>query len=88
MVSIECDSNKVLAELNNLGELVGKVRNGIDYKHKQQPLVSVCKRGNTGRMSCYICIVNGNYDNALKWPFIYRVIFLLPSLTIKRANYV
>ena len=42
----------------------------------------------TGRMSCYICIVNGNYDNALKWPFIYRVIFLLPNLTIKRANYV
>ena len=46
MVSLECDSNKMLAELNNLGKLVGKVRSGIDYKSKKQPLVSVCKRGN------------------------------------------
>ena len=48
MVSFECDSNKmltVLILLNNLGNLVGKVRSGIDYKSKKQPLVSVCERG-------------------------------------------
>ena len=45
MVSFECDSNKMLAVLNNLGKLVEKVRSGIDYKSKKQPLVSVCKRG-------------------------------------------
>ena len=45
MVSLECDSNKMLAELNNLGKLVGKVRSGIDYKSKKQPLVSVCEKG-------------------------------------------
>ena len=45
MISFECDSNKMLAELNNLGKLVGKVRSGIDYKSKKQPLVSVCKKG-------------------------------------------
>ena len=44
MVSFECDNNKVLAELNNLGKLVEKV-NGIDYKSKKQPLVSVCEKG-------------------------------------------
>ena len=43
MVSFECDSNKMLAELNNFGKLV--VRSGIDYKSKKQPLVSVCKKG-------------------------------------------
>ena len=43
-VSFECDSNKMLAELNNLGKLVEKVRSGIDYKSKKQPLVSVCKK--------------------------------------------
>ena len=45
MVSFECDSNKMLAELNNLGKLVKKVRSGIDYKGKKQPLVSVCEKG-------------------------------------------
>ena len=46
MVSFECDSNKMLAELNSLGNLVEKVRSGIDYKSKKQPLVSVCEKGN------------------------------------------
>ena len=46
MVSFECDSNKMLAELNKLGKLVEKMRTGIDYKSKKQPLVSVCERGN------------------------------------------
>ena len=45
MVSLECDSNKMLAELNNLGKLVKKVRSGIDYESKKQPLVSVCEKG-------------------------------------------
>ena len=45
MVSLECDSNKMLAELNKLGKLVEKVRSGIDYKSKKRPLVSVCKKG-------------------------------------------
>ena len=45
MVSFECDSNKMLAELNNLGKLVEKV-SGINYKSKKQPLVSVCEKGN------------------------------------------
>ena len=44
MVNFECDSNKMLAELNNLGKLVEKV-NAIDYKSKKQPLVSVCEKG-------------------------------------------
>ena len=45
MVSFECDSNKILAELNNLSKLVEKVRSGIDFKSKTQPLVSVCEKG-------------------------------------------
>ena len=46
MVSFECDSNKMVAELNILGILVEKVRSGIDYQSKKQPLVSVCDKGN------------------------------------------
>ena len=45
MVSFVCDSNKMLAELNNLGKLVVKVRSGIDYKSNKQSLVSVCENG-------------------------------------------
>ena len=45
MLFFECDSNRMLAELNKLGKLVEKVRIGIDYNSKKQPLVSVCKRG-------------------------------------------
>ena len=45
MVCFEFDSNKMLVKLNNLGELVEKVRSGIDYKSKKQPLVSVCEKG-------------------------------------------
>ena len=44
--TFECDSNKMLAELNKLGKLVEKVRSGIDYKSKKQPLVSVREKGN------------------------------------------
>ena len=52
MVSFECDSNKMLAELNNLGKLVKKVKSGIDYKSKKQPLVSVCEKGKgTGQLN-------------------------------------
>ena len=45
MVSFKCDSNKIFPELNKLGMLVEKVRSGIDYKSKKQPLLSVCERG-------------------------------------------
>ena len=52
MVSFEFDNNKMLAELNNLGKLVEKVRNGIDYKSMKQPLVSVCVKGKgTGQLN-------------------------------------
>ena len=44
MVSLECDSNKMLFELHNLGKLVEKVRE-IDYKSKKQPIVSVSEKG-------------------------------------------
>ena len=53
MVSFECDSNKMFAELNSLGKLVEKVRSGIDYKSKKQPLVSVCEKGKgMGQLYC------------------------------------
>ena len=45
MFSFEFDSNKMLAEVNSLGKLVEKLRNGIDYKSKKLPLVSVCEKG-------------------------------------------
>ena len=44
MVNFKCDNNKMLPELNNLGKFVEKV-NGIDYKSKKQPIVSVCEKG-------------------------------------------
>ena len=45
MATFVFDSNKMLAEWNKLGKLVEKVRSGIDYKSKKQPLVSVCEKG-------------------------------------------
>ena len=45
MVTLECDSNKLFAELNKLANLTRKLRSGIDYKSKKQPLVSVCEKG-------------------------------------------
>ena len=35
----------MLVKLNNLGRLVDKDSNRIDYKSKKQPLVSICERG-------------------------------------------
>ena len=53
MVNFECDNNKILAELNSLGKLVEKVRSGIDYKSKKQPLVTVCEKGKgMGQLNC------------------------------------
>ena len=45
MFSFECDSTKMLAELNSLGNLVEKERSGIDYRSKKLPIVSVCEKG-------------------------------------------
>ena len=45
MISFECDSNKMQAEMNGLGKLLEKLRSEIDYKSKEQPLVGVCGRG-------------------------------------------
>ena len=45
MVSFECDSNKMLNELNSLGKWVEKVRSEIDYKSRKQPSVIVCETG-------------------------------------------
>ena len=45
MISFECDSELMLAEMNKLGKLEEKVRSEIDYKTKKQPLVSVCEKG-------------------------------------------
>ena len=53
MVCFECDSNKMLAKLNNFGKLVEKVRSGIDYKSKKQPLVSVFERGKGEEQLCW-----------------------------------
>ena len=46
MISFECDTNKMLAELNRLGKLVEKGKCDTDYKRKKQPLVSRCEKGN------------------------------------------
>ena len=45
IVSFQCDSNEMLAELTNFGKLVEKIRSGIHYKSKKLPLVSVCEKG-------------------------------------------
>ena len=45
MVHFVCDYNRIFAELNKLGELVEKVRSGVDYKSKVYPVVSVCEKG-------------------------------------------
>ena len=45
LITFECDSNKMFSELNKLGKLVEKVRSGIDFKSKKQPLLSVCEKG-------------------------------------------
>ena len=45
MVHFVCDSNKMFAELNKLGELVEKVIVELDYRSKVHPVVSVCERG-------------------------------------------
>ena len=61
IVSFECDSNKMLAELNNLGKLVEKVRSGIDYKSKKQPLVSICEKGKgMGQLDCPLGVTVDN----------------------------
>ena len=45
MVTFECDSYKMLTELNKLGKFVEKLKIGTDYTSKNQPLVSVCEKG-------------------------------------------
>ena len=51
----------MLAELNNLGKLIEKVRSRIYYKSNKQPLVSVCEKGK-GINQLY-CVRDVTVDN-------------------------
>ena len=46
MVTFECDSNRMFAEVNKLGKLVEKLRSDIDYTSKKKTLISICEKGN------------------------------------------
>ena len=46
MVYFICDNDKMIAELNKLGQLAVKIERNVDYTNKVHPVVSVCDQGN------------------------------------------
>ena len=46
MVYFVCDNDKMIAELNKLGQLAVKIERTVDYTNKVHPVVSVCDKGN------------------------------------------
>ena len=43
---------------------------------------------NTGKVVCFICIMKGEFDDKLKWPFIYRYKFVLFSQNRNEDNHI
>ena len=41
----------------------------------------------TGKIGCFICIMKGQFDEKLKWPFIYRYKFVLLNCYLGEANH-
>ena len=45
-------------------------------------------RSNTGKVGCYIRIMKGEFDDKLKWPFIYRYKFVLLNQNRNEDNHI
>ena len=43
---------------------------------------------NTGKVGCFICIMKGEFDDKLKWPFIYRRMFVLLNQNRNEDNHI
>ena len=43
---------------------------------------------NTGKVGCFIHIMKGEFDDKLKWPFLYRMKFVLLNQNINEDNYI
>ena len=43
---------------------------------------------NTGKVGCFICIMKGEFDDKLKWPFIYRFKFVLFNQNRNEDNHI
>ena len=43
---------------------------------------------NTGKVGCFICIMKGEFDDKLKWPFIYRYKFVLLNQNRNEDNHI
>ena len=43
---------------------------------------------NTGKVACFICIMKGEFDYKLKWPFIYRFKFVLSNQNRNEDNHI
>ena len=52
MVHFVCENNRMLAELNKLGELVEKIKTVVDYNSIVHPKVSVCENGKGMEQLC------------------------------------
>ena len=43
---------------------------------------------NTGEVGCFICIMKGEFDDKLKWPFLYRMKFVLLNQNRNTDNHI
>ena len=43
---------------------------------------------NTGEVGCFICIMKGEFDDNLKWPFLFGLEFLLLNQVRNKDNYI
>ena len=43
---------------------------------------------NTGEVGCFICIMKGEFDDKLKWPFLYRMKFVLLNQNRNKDNHI
>ena len=48
----------------------------------------VWDRNDTGKVGCFICIMKGEFDDKLKWPFIFRYKFVLLNQNRNQDNHI
>ena len=48
----------------------------------------VWDHNNTGKVGCFICIMKGEFDDKLKWPFIFRYKFVLLNQNRNEDNHI
>ena len=89
-ISTHVSTGRLEWKVKGVKQKIGNKENTLSDSFFVGLYMCQCKiewKSNTGKVGCFICIINGQYDETLKWPFIYRYKFVLLNQDRNQEDY-